>query len=79
MKKTELQEKFRHMLEWRQMELKKAAKLNDQMTGLLQYGAICGLVSAMRTIGLIDYEQEDYIKEQSWALYEGKEPVDEAC
>ena len=79
MKKNELQEKFRVLLENRQERLKKATKLNDQMSGLMAYGEICGLAAAMKTIGLIDYEQSEYIKEQAWALHEGKEPADEAC
>ena len=79
MKKNELQEKFRTLLESRQESLKRAAKLNDQMSGLMAYGEICGLAAAMKAVGLIDYEQAEYIKEQAWALYEGKEPCDEAC
>ena len=79
MKKSEMQEKFRQMLEWRQQEIRKAAKLNDQMSGLMAYGEICGLAAAMKAIDLIDYEQAEYIKEQAWALHEGKEPCDEAC
>ena len=79
MKKNELQEKFRALLEDRQEHLKKAARLNDQISGLVCYGEICGVAAAMKAVGLIDYEQAEYIKDQAWELHEGKEPADEAC
>ena len=79
MKKNEMQKKFRALLKIRQERLKKAAKLNDQMSSLVAYGEICGVAAAMKAVGLIDYEQAEYIKDQAWELHEGKEPADEAC
>lgn len=79
MKKAEMQEKFRRGLEWRSNELRKDARMNDQISGLLMYGEICGMASAMRIMGLIDHDEEHSIREQAWALYEGKELANEAC
>lgn len=79
MKKSEMQEKFRDLLNRRKEALKKAMDKGEEGVALLHVGEICGITASMRTIGLIDWEQENYIDNEAWDVYHGKEPENEAC
>ncbi len=79
MKKSEMQEKFRLLLEDRKERIKKAADKGNQPTALMFYGEVCGIAASMRTIGLIDWDQKDYIEREAWAIYKREEPEYEAC
>lgn len=79
MKKSEMQEKFRDLLNRRKESLKKAEDKGDYGTALMYVGEIIGIAASMQAIGLIDWEQEDYITNEAWAIYRRKEPEYEAC
>ena len=79
MKKSEMQEKFRLLLEDLKERIKKAADKGNQPTALMFYGEVCGVVASMRKLDLIDYEQAEFIKGEALSIYQGKEPEYEAC
>ena len=79
MKKSEMQEKFRDLLNRRKESLKKAEDKGNDGTALMYVGEIIGIAASMQAIGLIDWEQEDYIANEAWAIYRRKEPEYEAC
>ena len=79
MKKSEMQEKFRDLLNRRKESLKSAMDKGIEGTALMYVGEICGIAASMQAIGLIDWEQEDYITNEAWAIYRRKEPEYEAC
>ncbi len=79
MKKSEMQEKFRDLLSRRKESLKSAMDKGIEGTALMYVGEICGIAASMHIIGLIDLEQEDYIANEAWAIYKGKEPEYEVC
>ena len=79
MKKSEMQEKFRMLLEDRKEQLKRAVVKGNNGVALMQYGEICGVAASMRKLVLIDYDQAQYIRDEAWAIYQGKEPEYEAC
>lgn len=79
MKKAEMQEKFRQLLETRREALLRAVRKEDKPAALARYGEICGIAEAMRVLELVDYDQVQYIRDQAWALQSGKEPEYEAC
>ena len=69
MKKSEMQMKFQRLLERRQEDLVREIRNGDRTTAMIYYGQICGLADAMRVIGLVDWEQSTYIREQAMELY----------
>ena len=69
MKKSEMQEKFRRQLERRQEDMLRARAKGDHTTAMMNFGQICGLADAMRLVGLVDWEQASYIREQAMELY----------
>lgn len=75
----QLHEKFQQMIQRRREDLLKARKEGHEPSALMFYGQICGIADAMKTFGLIDYEQRGYIENEAWALYTGKEPEYEVC
>ena len=79
MKKSEMQERFQQMIQHRKEHLLKAKKDGETPSALMFYGQICGIADSMKTVGLIDYEQRDYIRNDAWSLYIGKESEYEAC
>lgn len=79
MKKAEMQERFRQLLETRREALLRAVRKGDKPAALTRYGEICGVAEAMRALELVDYDQVQYIRDQAWALQSGKEPEYEAC
>lgn len=79
MKKTEMQERFQKMIRNRKEYLLEAKKDGETPSALMFYGQICGIADSMKAVGLIDNEQRDYIKNDAWALYTGKESEYEAC
>ena len=79
MKKSEMQERFRQLLERRKLMLREAVAKKKDSLAVMHYGAICGMAEAMRELGLIDWEQKRFIKDEAWALVTGKETEYEAC
>ena len=79
MKKSELQERFRRMLEQRKELLVKAVKQKNKPSALMMYGQICGVSASMKQIGLIDNSQMEWIQAEAWTLYQGKDVEHEAC
>lgn len=79
MKKNEMREAFRQMLERRKELMVQAVKRGSQPSALMLYGEICGVAAAMCKLELIDREQLRYIKDEAWAMCQGKEPEYEAC
>lgn len=69
MKKSEMKEKFRRQLERRQEDMIRELRNGDRTTAMIYYGNICGLADAMRIVGLVDWEQSTYIREQAMELY----------
>lgn len=69
MKKSEMQMKLRRQLERRQEDMVRELREGDSATALIYYGSICGLADAMRIVGLVDWEQSTYIREQAMELY----------
>lgn len=76
---SKIHKQFQQMIQRRREDLLKAKKEGDEPWALMFYGQICGIADSMKAIGLIDYEQRDYIRNEAWALYMGKEPEYEAC
>lgn len=79
MKKSEMQEKFRMLLEDRKERLKRAVDKGNEGVAMMHYGEICGVAASMKKLDLIDYEQAEFIKNEAWAICQGKEPEYEAC
>lgn len=81
MKKSEMQIKFRRLLERSQEEMIQAKRNGDHTLAMLYYGQICGLADAMRAVELVDWEQSTYIREQAMAFYKREQDGegDEAC
>ena len=79
MKKSEMQEKFRYLLNSRKETLQKSKKNGNEGVALMCYGEICGIAVSMWSIGLIDFDQRDYIQNEAFDIYAGKEPEYEAC
>lgn len=78
MKKNEMQEKFRDLLNRRKESLKRAMDKGEEGVVLENVGEICGIAASMQIIGLIDWEQEDYIQNEAWDMYLRREPEHEA-
>lgn len=79
MKKNEMHEKFRMLLDSRKDLLKRAVDAARETDALVRYGEICGVAEAMRKLDLIDYEETEFIQSEAWSIYQGKEPEYEAC
>lgn len=81
MKKSEMQIKFQRLLERRQEDMVRELRSGDRTTAMIYYGQICGLADAMRVIGLVDWEQCTYIREQAMEFYKRDEDGEgyEAC
>lgn len=79
MKKSEMQVKFRDLLNSRKEKLKRSMDQGDKGVAMMLYGEICGIAASMYTIGLIDWNQREYIQNEAWAAYQGKEQEYEAC
>lgn len=79
MKKSEMQEKFRELLDDAKQMIRMEREKGETQTAMVSYGKVCGIASAMYAIGLIDYEQKDYIRNEAWDICRGKEPEYEAC
>lgn len=79
MKKSEMQVRFRDLLEENKEAIRDMRDECDYQTSMMFYGKVCGIASAMRVIGLIDFDQESEIKDEAFAIVEGKEPEYEAC
>lgn len=79
MSNKELHEQFQQMIQHRKEHLLKAKKDGHEPSALMFYGQICGIADSMKAIGLIDYDQKEYIENDAWALYTGKESEHEAC
>ena len=79
MKKSEMQVRFRDLLEENKNAIRDMRSECDYQTAVMFCGKVCGIASAMRVIGLIDFDQESEIKDEAFAIVEGKEPEYEAC
>lgn len=79
MKKNEMHGKFKILLGARKELLKIAVDAGRENDALVYYGEICGVAAAMRKLDLIDYEQAEFIKNEAWSIYQGKEPEYEEC
>lgn len=66
--KSELREEFRRLLETQQEALVRAIHRKDRAARLIHYGEICGVVAAMSRLGLVDYEEAEYIKNEAWSI-----------
>ena len=79
MKKSDMQEKFRDLLDRTKKMIRMTRDKGETQTAMMFYGKVCGIASAMYAIGIIDYDQQSYIWDEAWAICQGKEPDDEAC
>ena len=79
MRKSEMQMKFKELLDRRKETMKRALDRDDKPGALMFVGEICGIAASMQTIGLIDYDQREHIEKEAWALYKGEEPEYEPC
>lgn len=69
MKKSDLERKFWQLLERNREAMLRALRDGEKPSALMFYGNICGLADAMRIVGLVDWEQSTYIREQAMELY----------
>ena len=69
MKKSDLERKFGQLLERNREAMLRALRDGEKPSALMFYGNICGLADAMRIVGLVDWEQSTYIREQAMELY----------
>lgn len=79
MKKSDMQEKFRHLLDQTKEMIRMTRDKGEKQTAMMFYGKVCGIASAMYAIGIIDFDQQSYIRDEAWAICQGKELDDEAC
>ena len=79
MKKSEMQEKFRQLLDDAKQMIRMGREKGETQTAMMFYGKVCGIASAMYAIGIIDYDQNNYIRDEAWDICQGKEPEYEAC
>ena len=79
MKKNEMQEKFRELLDDAKQMIRMGREKGETQTAMMFYGKVCGIASAMYAIGIIDFDQNNYIRDEAWSIYQGKEPEYEAC
>lgn len=79
MKKNEMQEKFRELLDDAKQMIRMGREKGETQTAMMFYGKVCGIASAMYAIGIIDYDQNNYIRDEAWDICQGKEPEYEAC
>nr|WP_326189675.1 hypothetical protein [uncultured Oscillibacter sp.] len=79
MKKAEMREKFRQLLEAHWERLAQAVQQGDKQTAERRCGEIFGIAEAMRALELADYDQVQYIRDQARALCRGKELDHAAC
>lgn len=79
MKKAQMQERLKALLEDRRERLLRAVRKEERPTAMMWYGQICGIADAMRTMELVDYDQARYIKDTAFALYRNKGAEDEPC
>lgn len=79
MKKSEMQEKFRELLDDAKQMIRMGREKGETQTAMMFYGKVCGIASAMYAIGIIDYDQNNYIRDEAWDICQGKEPEYEAC
>ena len=79
MKKNEMQEKFRELLDDAKQMIRMGREKGETQTAMMFYGKVCGIASAMYAIGIIDYDQNNYIRDEAGDICQGKEPEYEAC
>ena len=79
MKKNEMQEKFRELLDDAKQMIRMERDKGKMQAAMMSYGKVCGIASAMYAIGIIDYDQKNYIRDEAWDICQGKEPEYEAC
>ena len=74
MKKNEMREKFRGLLEQTMEAIREEREKGKTQAAMMYYGKLCGIASSMYVIGIIDYGQKTDIVEDAVAILEGKEP-----
>lgn len=79
MKKSEMQVKFRELLDDTKQMIRMAREKGETQSAMMFYGKVCGIASAMYAIGIIDYDQQSYIRDEARSICQGKEPEYEAC
>ena len=79
MKKSEMQEKFRELLDDAKQMIRMGREKGETQTAMMFYGKVCGIASAMYAIGIIENDQNNYIRDEAWDICQGKEPEYEAC
>ena len=62
MNKSEMERKFRVLLDTRKELLKRAVEGGSQVSAMTLCGEICGVAASMRMLGLLDYEQQQYLQ-----------------
>lgn len=79
MKKSEMNEKFQKLLERTKKTIKEEREKGNETAAMMYYGKVCGITGSMYAIGIIDWGQMSFIKDEAWDIYQGKEPEYEAC
>ena len=79
MNKSEMEQKFRVLLDTRQELLRRAVEGGSQASAMTLYGEICGVAASMRMLGLLDYEQQQYLQDQVRAAARGETGGFEGC
>ena len=79
MKKAEMQEKFRQLLEAHWERLAQAVQQGDKQTAGGAAERSFGIAEAMRALELADYDRVQYIRDQARALCRRKELDHAAC
>ena len=72
MNKSEMERKFRVLLDTRKELLKRAVEGGSQVSAMTLCGEICGVAASMRMLGLLDYEQQQYLQDQARAAARGE-------
>ena len=79
MNKSEMERKFRVLLDTRKELLKRAVEGGSQVAAMTLCGEICGVAASMRMLGLLDYEQQQYFQDQARAAARGETDGFEGC
>lgn len=79
MNKSEMERKFRVLLDTRKELLRRAVEGGSQASAMTLCGEICGVAASMRMLGLLDYEQQQYLQDQARAAARGETGGFEGC
>ncbi len=79
MNKSEMERKFRVLLDTRKELLRRAVEGGSQASAMTLCGEICGVAASMRMLGLLDYEQQQCLQDQARAAARGETGGFEGC